>query len=104
MLPIDDNNFHDEWSSPNYKTQILGFAQEKVQKQDDNYEVLGYLICCMVPVLSAITSIWTRQCKKLPASVVMFWFAVGSCFWAVVGSLAFGQTSKLFDLKSEDIG
>jgi len=63
----------------------------KVIDDTNNNEILGYITCCMVPIFSAIVSIWTRQCAKAPATVLMFWFGVGACFWAVVGSTAFGQ-------------
>ena len=51
---------------------FLGFSED-FQKSKDNNQVLGYLACCMVPIMSAVVSIWTRQCKKVQASVVMFW-------------------------------
>ena len=51
---------------------FLGFPED-LQKYADNNQVLGYLACCMVPIMSAVVSIWTRQCKKVQASVVMFW-------------------------------
>ena len=40
---------------------------------NDNNEILGYICCIMVPIFSAMVSIWTRQCKKVEATVVMFW-------------------------------
>ena len=53
---------------------FLGFSED-LQKSDDkdDNQVLGYVVCCMVPITSAIVSIWTRQCKKVQASVVIFW-------------------------------
>ena len=54
---------------------FLGFSED-FQKSKDNNQVLGYLACCMVPIMSAVVSIWTRQCKKVQASVVMFWVII----------------------------
>ena len=44
----------------------------------DPHQTLGYIAAIFVPILSAIVSIWTRQCRQVTASVLMFWFAVGA--------------------------
>jgi drug/metabolite transporter (DMT)-like permease len=53
----------------------------------DHSRTLGYVAAACVPILSAIVSIWTRQCRKVTASVLMFWFAVGSFLVAFGGKI-----------------
>ena len=39
---------------------------------------MGYVCAICVPLLSAIISILTRQCKHVPAYLLMFWFGTGA--------------------------
>ena len=40
--------------------------------------LIGYFCAVGVPLLSAIISILTRQCKHVPAYYLMFWFGAGA--------------------------
>lgn len=63
----------------------MGFPQDGKDKNESS-NVLGYVSAILVPVLSALVSIWTRQCRKVTASILMFWFGMGSLFWSLIGS------------------
>lgn len=82
----------------------MGFPKDQDYGKVDKNITLGYLCAMAVPICSAIVSIWTRQCRKVQTSIVMFWFAVGSTFWAFIGIAAFGQFGKIFNLNLEEIG
>lgn len=80
-----------------------GDANENIGSADHS-RTLGYICAILVPTLSAIVSIWTRQCRKVQVTIVMFWFAVGSCFWALIGIAAFHQWSEVFKLTATEVG
>lgn len=83
----------------------MGFPKdhEKIESTDENV-TLGYICAILVPTLSAIVSIWTRQCRKVQVTIVMFWFAIGSCFWALIGIAVFQQWSGVFKLTASEVG
>jgi len=86
-------------------TAISAQILKVMDDTNDNNEILGYLACFLVPIFSAIISIWNSQCEKVHPTVMMFWYAVGSCFWAVVGIISFQQNIlELLILKNEIIG
>lgn len=84
----------------------MGFPQDT--DINDNVKtttnVLGYVSAILVPILSGVVSIWTRQCRNVTASILMFWFGFGSLFWSLIGGAIFGQLGKVFALESAEIG
>lgn len=58
--------------------------------EDEHFNLLGYLCAIAVPMLSAIVSILTRQLKSDNASVLMFWFGVGTFNASIVGKFIHG--------------
>ncbi len=50
------------------------------------FSPIGYVCAVLVPLLSAIISILTRQLKDIHASIVMFWFASGTFIIGCGGS------------------
>ncbi len=46
--------------------------------KQNNFNVFGYAVAVMVPVLSAIVSIITRQLRHLRAGVQIVWFGFGA--------------------------
>jgi drug/metabolite transporter (DMT)-like permease len=86
-------------------TAISAQILKVMDDTNDNYEILGYIACCLVPIFSAIISIWNSQCTLVHPTAMMFWYAVGSCIWAVVGIIVFNQSVlELLSLKNEIIG
>lgn len=65
----------------------MGFSDDDEAKdsKDVSGSLLGYFAAIMVPILSAVVSIWTRQCRQVNASILMFWFATGALFWSLIG-------------------
>ena len=55
---------------------------------EDSFNVLGYVLAFMVPVMSAVVSIVTRQLKHVHPSVLMLWFGFGGLAVATGGMLA----------------
>ncbi len=53
----------------------------------EHYNLVGYLCAIAVPMLSAIVSILTRQLKDVHASILMFWFGVGTFNAAIIGKV-----------------
>lgn len=64
---------------------------------DEGFSAVGYFCAVLVPLLSAIVSILTRQLKELHASVLMFWFAVGTFVVGIGGTIANNLHSLLHD-------
>jgi drug/metabolite transporter (DMT)-like permease len=59
------------------------------ERRPVSYYVLGYVFAVMVPFLSAIVSILTRQCRHIYPQVLMFWFAAGTFFVGAFGRACF---------------
>ena len=55
-----------------FKTFCIFFTDDT----NDNYEILGYIACCLVPIFSAIISIWTSQCTEVHPTAMMFWVSI----------------------------
>ncbi len=65
------------------------FHSASGQHDDSNlFSPIGYMCAVLVPLLSAIISILTRQLKDIHASIVLFWFASGT-FIIGCGGLSF---------------
>ena len=61
--------FETEWF---FKTFCIFFTDDT----NDNYEILGYIACCLVPIFSAIISIWNSQCTLVHPTAMMFWVSI----------------------------
>ena len=51
----------------------------------NSFNVVGYVLAFMVPVMSAVVSIVTRQLKHIHPSVLMLWFGFGGLVVALGG-------------------
>jgi len=60
------------------------------------YDLVGITAAFMVPLLSAVIVIITRQAKHVHYSVLVFWFAVGGQVVSVVGIYCFEENPVLF--------
>ena len=67
---------------------------------EDSFNVLGYVLAFMVPVMSAVVSIVTRQLKHIHPSVLMLWFGFGGLAVALGGMLAVSSFDFTDVLKS----
>lgn len=59
--------------------------------------LVGYCCAIGVPLLSAVISIITRQCKHVPVHLLMFWFGLGGAVVSGIGVAVF-KPHHLFDL------
>ena len=66
---------------------------------DDSFNVLGYALAFMVPVMSAVVSIVTRQLKHIHPSVLMLWFGFGGLAVAL-GGMSFVSSFEFGDVVS----
>ena len=83
---------------------FFGFEQDPIKHHANKLRLVGYCAAVSVPVLSAIVSIWTRQCRKVDPFVVMFWFALGSIMWSLIGSAALGYIHNIFKMTRVELG
>ena len=58
---------------------------------ENSFSVVGYVLALMVPVMSALVSIVTRQLKHIHPSVLMLWFGFGGLAVSLGGMLAVGS-------------
>lgn len=70
-------------------------SEQKDKEEDGN--LVGYMAAICVPILSAVVSIWTRQCRNVTASVLMFWFAAGA-FIVAFGGIVFNFNDHVFQM------
>ena len=56
-----------------------------------SFSMVGYVLALMVPVMSALVSIVTRQLKHIHPSVLMLWFGLGGLAVALGGMTAVGS-------------
>lgn len=66
---------------------------------DNSFNVLGYALAFMVPVMSAVVSIVTRQLKHIHPSVLMLWFGLGGLVVAL-GGMTFVSSFHFGDVVS----
>ncbi len=75
---------------------IVLFYQSPTEHDDDEsdvptFQAWAYVICFLVPVMSALISIVTRQLKHIDSSVLMLWFGFGALVVSVGGILSSGE-------------
>ena len=98
FFPPDDSKSYPTNMSINYSNGSGPFVDSKCVWGESSMitnSTLGYVAGVFVPILSAIVSIWTRQCKNIDATILMFWFGVGT-FVVAIGKIRLRTVRSIY--------